>query len=58
MWPGAPLTALRRRPRKLADMTPLAALDRKIAALPADVFQVFTSSKSPATEKELAALEK
>ncbi|HSO32367.1 MAG TPA: SMI1/KNR4 family protein, partial [Labilithrix sp.] len=39
-------------------MTPLAALDRKIAALPADVFQVFTSSKSPATEKELAALEK
>src|SRR4051794_10411934 len=39
-------------------MTTLDALARKLKALPDEVFQVFTSSKSPATEKELAALEK
>src|SRR3954469_25998793 len=39
-------------------MATLAALEKKLAALPDVTFRVFTSSKKPAIEKELAAIDK
>src|SRR5687767_8678619 len=38
-------------------MATLAALEKKLAALPDDVFEVFTASKTPPSEAEVDAIE-